>query len=280
MARTRGAEADPVELVEEEIVLGPEAEGEIDLDEGPEAEGDIDGGELDEDGNPVEPEEEDVLADEPAPRRSGGGSQTIRDQRRARQAAEARAVDLERQLAEARGFQAGVTARQPAADPQAAQRAEQEFYASLELMAPAQAYQAIVARERQNVGNYVQGIEFRTNDRIDKQTYDIAARSSKVHQQYRSQVESTLAAERAQGRNPDREVILKFLVGNDVLERAQRAAPAQRAGAARRVAGQRTQPTGARGDVSRTGRRPAPGTPEHDEMVVMQGIREGRNVFE
>ena len=276
MARTRGAEAEAIEPVEEEIVLDTEAE-DI-LDETPEVDdGEVDP-EIDEDGNPIEPEEEDVTAEPPAPRR-GGGSQTIREQRRRAQEAEERATKAERELAEARGFQAGVAQRQ--VDPQAAARAEQEFYASLEMMPPAQAYAELMRRGQAQVGNALQQIEFRANERADKQAYDIAARTSKVHQQYRSQVESTLASERAQGRNPDREVILKYLVGNDVLERAGRAAPAQRNGAARRLASQQTRPTGARGDVAARGRgRLVPGTPEHDDWLVAQGIRQGHNVFE
>ncbi len=277
MARTRGGDADPVDVVEEEFVLGagddpePEPEDEVDDDGNPvEPEP-----EVDEDGNPIEPEPEpeDVT---PAPRR-GGGSQTIREQRRRAQEAEERAAKAERELAEARGFQQGIAARQ--VDPQAAARAEQEFYASLEMMPPAQAYQALMQRGQQQIGAVIQGVEFRANERADKQSYDIAARTSKVHQQYRSQVEQTLAAERAQGRNPEREVILKYLVGNDVLERSSRAAPAQRNGAARRVASQRTQPTGARGDAARGQRRPQPGTIEHDEMLVADAIRRGESVF-
>jgi len=277
MARTRGAEAETTELVEEEIVLGPE-DADTQVDEDGQADADEAGGDADGDEQEGEGEEaEDEIAAEPAPRR-GGGSETIRAQRRRAQEAEERATRLERELAEARGFQNGVQARQ--VDPQAAARAEQEFYASLELMQPAQAYQAIVARERQLVGAHLQQVEFRSNDRADKQAYDIAARSSRVHQQYRSQVEQTLAAERAQGRNPDREVILKYLVGNDVLDRANRAAPAQRNGAARRVAAQQSRPTGARGDAGRGQRGPAPGSMEHDEALLNDAIRRGVNVFE
>jgi hypothetical protein len=278
MARTRGAEADPVDVVEEEIVLGPDEEEDLAEADAPEDEGDDAGGDADEQEGEGE-EAEDVTAEPPAPRR-GGGSQTIREQRRRAQEAEQRAAQLERELAEARGFQQGMQAR--TVDPQAAARAEQEFYASLEMMPPAQAYQALMQRGQQQIGNVVQNLQFQTNERLDKQAYDAAARTSRVHQQYRSQVESTLAAERAAGRNPDREVILKYLVGNDVLERANRAAPAQRTGAARRVASQRTQPTGARGDVAARGRgaRLVPGTPEHDDWLVAEGIRSGHNVFE
>ncbi|HXI94991.1 MAG TPA: hypothetical protein VNG04_02590, partial [Candidatus Acidoferrum sp.] len=96
----------------------------------------------------------------------------------------------------------------------------------------------------------------------------------------RSQVEQTLASERAAGRNPDREVILKFLVGNDVLERSARAVPAQRNGAAARIAQQRTQPTGARSNVSPGGRRPAPGSREADEAALADAAARGLNLWD
>jgi len=277
MARTRGAEADATPPVEEEV-LGPEDATEDEVED-VQADADADGGDgVDADGQEGEEGQEDEVADEPpAPRRSGGGSETIRAQRRARQEAEAEAARLRQELAEARGFQQGMQARQ--VDPQAAARAEQEFYASLQYMPEEQRLQAVVQRERQTMGSALAQIEFRSNDRADKQAYDIAARTSKVHQQYRSQVEQTLASERAAGRNPDREVILKFLVGNDVLERASRAAPAQRNGAAARVASQQTRPTGARGDVAAKGRRPQPGSLEADIALVEAAIARGESVF-
>ena len=275
MARTRTADAGEGEgLVEEEIDLGPEDDP-TETDEAPEGDGDEAGGDADDEAE--EGEGEEGLAEPPAPRR-GGGSETVRALRRRAQEAEERAATRERELAEARGFQQGLQTRQ--ADPQAAQRAEQEFYASLEMMQPAQAYQALMQRGQGQVAAALQQVEFRSNDRADKQAYDIAARSSKVHRDYRDQVEKILASERAQNRNPDREVILKVLIGGDVLERMSRAAPGQRAAGAARIASQRTRPTGAGSDAGRGGnRRPQPGTPEHDEMLVMQGLREGRNLF-
>ncbi len=278
MARTRGGDADPVDVVEEEFELGPEEEddsdeaasGEVDGEGGEDADGD-DGGEGQE-------TEEDVTAEPPAPRR-GGGSQTIREQRRRAQEAEERAAKAERELAEARGFQQGIAARQ--VDPQAAARAEQEFYASLEMMPPAQAYQALMHRGQQQIGAVIQGVEFRANERADKQAYDIACRTSPARERYRAQVEQILASERSQGRNPEREVIYRHLLGDEVDRKMSAAASKQRTGAARRVASQRTQPTGARGDVAAKGRgRLVPGTPEHDDWLIAEGIRQGHNLFE
>ncbi len=283
MARTRGAEADPVGLVEEEFTLGPEDEPTLE-DEATQAGEDEAGGggaelepEFDDDGNPIEPEPEPEDEVAVAPKR-GGGSEAVRAQRRRAQEAETRAAALERENAELRGFQAGVAQRQPA-DPQAAARAEQEFYQSLEMMPPAQAYQALMQRGQQQIGSVIQGIEFRTNDRADKAAYDAAARADPIYKKYQAQVEQVLAEERRQGRNPDREVILDVLYGREMRQRSRAAAGKQRPAAAARVAGQRTQPTGARGDVAARGRRPAPGSLEADLALVNAAIARGESVF-
>lgn len=232
----------------EESELGPEEEGVIDDVEDAEGTEPEDGGEpagddAPEDADPedgAEPEEPDPVA----ARRGGGGSQTIRTLRRQRQEAERERDEFKQRLAALE-----TRVQQPAVDPAAAARAEQEWLQSLELMTPAQQAQAVLERGRRELGGYVQSIQFQTNERLDKQAYDSAARTSRTHQQYRTEVERVLADERRQGRNPDRETILRYLVGRDVIDRAQRAAPGQRTAAARRVNGQRAQPTAARGNV-------------------------------
>ena len=277
MARSRGGDADPIDVTEEEV-LGPQDAAEDEVEDVVPAEEGGDGDDADEQEGEGEEGEDEVADEPPPPRRSGGGSETIRAQRRARQEAEAEAARLRQELAEARGFQQGIAARQ--VDPQAQARAEQEFYASLELMPPAQAYQTLMQRGQQQLGQYLAQSEFKANERADKQAYDIAARTSKVHQQYRSQVEQTLATERAAGRNPDREVILTYLVGKDVMDRANRAAPAQRNGAARRLAQQRTAPTNGRSNMSPGGRRPAPGSREDDEAALAEAAAKGLNIWD
>ncbi len=116
--------------LEDEADLGQIEEGDdaTEVDEGAEAQGDDEGG--DDAGDEEEaPEDEDVDAEPPAPRR-GGGSQTIRAQRARAQAAERALAEKEREIAELRGFQAGATSRQQQADPQAQARAEQEWWAN------------------------------------------------------------------------------------------------------------------------------------------------------
>ncbi len=170
-------------------------------------------------------------------------------------------------------------AAQPPVDQAAARQAEQEFYAALELMPPAQAYQALTQRAEQRVLTYLQGQQAQTNERLDKQAYDAEARTSKLHQRFRPQVEAEVQRYRDRGIFVERETILNQLYATDMRTRAQRAAPAQRNGAARRVAGAQTRPTGARSDGA-AGRRPAPGTAEHDDRVLDEARRAGRSPFE
>ncbi len=277
MARTRGAEADPIEPIEEPE-LGP-----IEDDPNAEIEADPVGGddpepELDEDGNPVEtePEPEDEI--EPEPRR-GGGSQTIRAQRARAQAAEERAAKAERELAEARGFQAGAMSRQQQPDPQAAARAEQQFYESLQYMTEEQKFQAVVNRERQQIGGYLQQLQFNQQDLVDQTRFEASCARSPTRDAYREKVEAYRQDQLRRGFVISREEAYHLLLGRDTEARANKARPAQARNAARRVAGQQARPTGARSNMPTQSRRPAPGSAEADWAAIDAAVARGEKVF-
>jgi len=267
---------DPQAVEGEEVELGPIEEGDDapEGDEGLEADGDEAGGDAGDEGEAQEEVDDDVA---PAPRR-GGGSATVRAQRARAQAAEREAGALREQIAALTANQRAIEQRL-ANDPAAQAAAEAREREQVALMTPDEVARYYAQKSEQRVFQAIQASEFRANDRADKQAYDAAARTSRVHQQYRSQVEQVLSSERAQGRNPDREIILKYLVGNDVLDRANRAAPGQRQRAAARVSGQRTQPTGSRGNVPAQARRPAPGSIEADRALLQGAIDRGEQVF-
>jgi len=265
--------------LEDEVDLGQIEDENAAEDETPEA----DDGARDDDAGDGEGEgeggeDEEVLAEEPPAPRRGGGSQTIREQRR-------RAQDAERELAEERRQRQEDRQRLVALeqrltqDPQAQARAEQEWQQRLEMMTPAEQAQAIMQRGRQEFGAALQQVQFQANDRADKQAYDAEARVNPIFKKYQPEVERVLAAERAQGRNPDREVILDVLYGREMRQRAARAAPAQRRAGAARVAGQQTRPTGARSTAPAASRRPAPGSPEDDDRIIAEAIARGEKVF-
>lgn len=189
--------------------------------------------------------------DEPQPERQRQGRRRQADRLKTRLDERDREVaDLRRQMDE---LQRG--ARQPAIDPAAAQRAEQEFFASLEMMAPAQAYQAIMQRGRAEFARALQQRELNTSDALDRQEYASRAASSPLHQRYQQRVEQMVADERRAGNVVSRMSVFRYLLGMDAEQRATRAAPAQRRSAARRVAGARVSPASGRGDGARSGGR-------------------------
>jgi hypothetical protein len=144
------------------------------------------------------------------------------------------------------------------------------------MMAPHEAIAEALQYGAQQQQQQLLALHIQTNDRIDRQSYELQTRTSAVHKRYRDEVEREVGAMRARGiYDVSRQQILQQLVGRDALERAERAAPRQRQTAAARVASQQTRPTGARSDGQTAGRRPAPGSPEHDDMLADEYFRNG-----
>lgn len=226
--------------------------------------------EIDEEVEPLEPGEDDEPEPAAAQPRQGRRGQAERLRERLER--------TERDLAELR-----TQRQQPAAptfDPAAAARAEQEFFASLDMMSPAEAIRAVDQRRTAQFQQALLSQQAQITDRIDKQAYDAEARTSVLHQKYRQRVEDQLRQEYAAGNlRATRTDILAYFIGQDALARAGRAAPAQRRAAAARVDGQRTRPAGARGDVAAGGRRPAADSLEADIAFVNDGLRKGHLVF-
>lgn len=266
-------------VIEEPVVDGEIEEGDdaAEVDETGETEGD-DAGRDDGEGEEEGPEAEDDVDAPPAPRR-GGGSQTIREQRRRAQEAERRAVALERENAELRGFNAGAASRQPQMDPQAAARAEAEFYAQLEQMPPAQAYQAIVNRERQNFSGAFQQLQFNQQDLADRTEFAASCAASPTRAAYRERVEQYRADQRRAGFVIGREEAFHLLYGRDLEARANKARPGQQRAGQRNIQRQQTRPTGARSTATPQGRRPQPGSLEADEALINAAIARGEQVF-
>lgn len=172
-------------------------------------------------------------------------------------------AEYDRRLAE-------IQARPQQADPQAQARADQEFWASLEMMSPAEAHRMVYQRARQEIAQQLVHQQVATQEAIDRQAYEAAAQSSRVHQQYRERVEALVASERARGNTLPREVALKFLYGGDGLERTRKGAPAQQRQAQQRVARQVVRPSTGRGEVPRTGIQRSQ---DADDEALLRGIR-------
>ena len=122
------------------------------------------------------------------------------------------------------------------------------------MMSPTEAMQDMQREAYQQVGQALQMQQVQIQDQIDKQAYDQAATTSAAHRKYQSRVEQVMAAERARGNiGANRTAILKYLIGDDAINRGAAAAPAQRRAARGRVAAQTARPTNARGDAARSG---------------------------
>ncbi len=258
----------------EEEAAGAQTPEDADVEEleNPEAEADGEGGDADgDDGEEEGPEAEDDVAPEP---RRGGGSQTIRAQRARAQAAERRAEEAERRIAALESVQ-----RQPAIDPQAIQRAEQEWLANLEMMTPAQQAQAVIERGRREFGGALQQLRFEQQELRDQTTFDSACARSPTRAAYRDRVEDYVQAQRRAGFYITREDAYYLVMGKDVDAKASKARPPQQRAAAARVDAQRARPTGGRSNIAPQGRRPAPGSLADVEAQLDAAIARGEQVF-
>jgi hypothetical protein len=225
---------------------------------------DVDLGAIDQDGNPIEevedsepepeePEPEEHAEPEPEPdretrrQRNKGEAQRWRE-RYQREAATS--SDLVRRIAALEQQRA-----QPAFDPQAAARAEQEFRASLEVMAPHEAALAVAQRQEQRFQAQLTQVELRGFDRSDKANFDAMAATDRRAARYAAEVEQLLAQRRQMGDYTlGRRDILAFKLGEELLARGAAQAPAQRRAANGRVARETTRPASGRGDVAAGGR--------------------------
>lgn len=180
--------------------------------------------------------------------------------RRERQAAHwrTRAENTERELSTLRRELDEIRNRpaQQPVDPYAQQRAQEAETQRLANMTYEERVDYLRAKDRQDVASALQGIEFRMADRADKTAWDASTRDSAARARLSNEVERTLQAERARGRNADREVIYKYLRGEE-LDRAEREGRGnvnrQRQAANGRVRRQTVRPVSGRGDTGRSG---------------------------
>lgn len=243
-------EFDPAEIVDE--TESEPDEPELDEDEGEELEP--------EEGAPPEP-----VAATPKQGRKGQAERWRE-----------RAERLERDIAELK-----TQRQQPAApviDPAAQARAEAEKWERRAMMSPVELAQDIQREERAAFTQALLAVRNESQDLIDKQAYELAARTDPRYTKHRQVVEARLAQERAVGNyRATRKDILAYQIGLDALDRP---APArQQRAASARVASQTTRPVGARGDVARGGRRPAAGSLEEIESNLFGALDRGESIF-
>lgn len=219
-----------------------------------------------------EPEEQEGEEEPPAAAQPTRGQTRIQRLAAERDAARAEAAEL-------RGYRQALEQRPvaPPVDYQAQQRQQlQALQERWEQMSPAQAIIEALqyGAQQQQQQSFLQ--QKLIEDRIDQQAYATEARTSAQHQRYRDRVEQIVATERRNGNFAiTRQDVLYRLIGEDVVNRAARAAPVQRRTAATRTASQQTRPTGARGDGGGASRRPEPGSAEDDDRIIREGFEQG-----
>lgn len=145
---------------------------------------------------------------------------------------------------------------QPAADPYAAQRAQEAERQYLDTLTPTEALLYVQQRGQQQFGQALQAIRVEGLDRSDKMAFESRAERSQARQQLAAEVEKTAQNLLRQGQIANREDIFAYLFGKEALRKAERGqSPRARQGAQRRVAAQTTRPGSGRGDVARGGNR-------------------------
>lgn len=232
---------DEIPEVEDLDTEGGIDEGEIDEADG-EGDGVADGGD----------EEEGQTRDVA---RGGRGRDTIKQLRVRAQEAE-RARDAERQEFQRRLTEIETRQRAPQQiSPEEQARRQAEEQARLEMMTPAEVARYFAEQTERRVAAAVGSIQFQTADQIDRQAFEAEARSNPLLRPIKDKVESLLQQERAQGRNTNRLIVAKYVLGDELMTRHSQRAPQQRRAANGRVQRQTTTPANGGGDARREGGR-------------------------
>ena len=215
--------------------------------------------------------EEGAEGDVEPPPRQGRKSQAQRWRERAERA--------EREAAEGRGFQRAaeqLRQQQPQQHNQEAERVARWEQDNLPLMSAQEVAGYYYNKGLQQTQQQMLMQQLQTEDRIDRRDFEQQARTSRVHAQYKDEVERELNAERQRGNlRATRDDILHRLVGRDAIGRASRTESTQRRTAARRVAGAQTRPTNGRGDGAAGRGKQSWGDPEFDARMAAEALRKG-----
>lgn len=237
------------------------------LDDLPDEDADLDG-EADEEDDEAPDEGDEPLAaeddegDEPPQRRQPSRSQA-RIERLASERAEERTKReaLERELQQVRQHLAnqnqGATAQQRAAH--------------LERLDPDQRTEFLLAEQRGQTIGAIQALEFRMADTADKTAFDALCDRNPSAAKLKGEVETQLAAMRANNTTAPRETILRYLIGDRALQRAPQAKGRAEKKAAENKARQTARPVQGRSDVARdTGRR---GSEQQARAKRLEGVK-------
>lgn len=221
---------------------------ELDLEIDPPAEPDLE----DEPGDPVdepepsevEPEDQPVAAtrDQPArepdrPSRRENRIQNLRNELRER---DQRLADTNRRIDE-------LLARQ---QPQHTGESQEQRAQRFALMTPQEQIAETLRESEQRHSVQLQNVQQQMLDTADRTSFQTKAAVDPLYAKWGPKVEGKLAELRAKGNNVEREVLLKYLIGEAALERrGSKEGKAEVRQAQRRVQNQRTRPGNSGGDT-------------------------------
>lgn len=225
---------------------------ELDLEDGP----DLAQAQLDEPENPDEVEDEGepaplaadgsarpVVETSPAePRQASRSERRIQSQQEENRRLTSELADARRRMdeMERRFIQQN---RPPAETPE--QRAQRHA-----MMAPQDVMAEQLRESEVRMTQFMQYTAVTNADNMDRTAFQAKAAVDPLYQRWASKVEGRLAEERAKGNNLEREVLLKFLIGEAALERrTSKEGRAEVRQAQRRVAAQRGRPVNSGSDT-------------------------------
>jgi len=190
------------------------------------------------------PEPDDTQARQPTRSRD-----TIRQLRGRAQAAETRAQEFERRLAEVERARVPV---QPQVDPLLLQQRQREEEAQVQQLPYEQQIAYWRNRDQQENNRRFAQLQLQTFDQFDTANFNQLKRSEPAAARLAPEVERVLQQQRAQGTYTfSRENIYDYLLGQETRRRATQQAGRQRTAGAGRVARQTTTPASGRGDMAR-----------------------------
>lgn len=118
------------------------------------------------------------------------------------------------------------------------------------LMTPEERMQETLREAEGRMAQTVQGLQLQNADVADRATFQAKAAVDPLYAKWGPKVEGKLAELRAKGQSAEREVILKFLIGEAALERrGSKEGRREVAQAAQRVRGQKVRPSNSGSDT-------------------------------
>lgn len=119
------------------------------------------------------------------------------------------------------------------------------------LMTPQEQMAETLRESEQRTAALVQQVQMQSSDAADRAAFQSRAAVDPLYAKWGPKVEGKLAELRARGSNVEREVLLKFMIGEAALERrTSKEGKAEVRQAQRRVQSQRTRPTNSGSDTA------------------------------